>query len=185
MLLFASTLDALNLDKGQVYVVGGKYTIGPKALRRRAEMKNKRRSEDLKRAILEHKNLHKEFDTVVSGTHLYTIQTELKELKYRKLKAKDRIQMLLRQERQRIDDHPNLELGMGGFGKVVFGRCSTGKEMAIKIAKGYDYCELKQEYMALRLLSGKSGFPRVVGLYMCKYTPYSLYPLIFIHTILI
>lgn len=102
-----------------------------------------------------------------SVSSLSSIPDQIKHLKSLKLHYKDIIVKLMKSQQTTFDSNVSennnvIQLGVGGFGKVLFGTClKTNKEIAIKITKPCDSHTLKKEYIALQKLGLEQGFPTV------------------------
>lgn len=135
--------------------------VGPDHLRRIETYKTIKNCKKIEEAKLEHRRLHDlvaKLD-VPKSSHMYQ---ELKILKAEKLHVKDKIKRLVKETSSsyvpRVND---TILGAGGFGKVLFGHCSSsGFDVAIKVASPNDFATVWKEYLILQKLHDP-GFPRV------------------------
>ena len=155
------------------------YIVGPTHLRRHFQRVINKRIHILEQAKARHIELNNQIDILYNKQTTSKDEIAIKQLKYEKLYYKDIITHLTKQmydqstttattSNSTTINNSIIELGIGGFGKVLFGHClSTQKEIAIKIAKLSDYKELLQEYTLLHKLNNKGesrgeiGFPNV------------------------
>ena len=155
------------------------YIVGPTHLRRHFQRVINKRIHILEQAKARHIELNNQIDILYNKQTTSKDEIAIKQLKYEKLYYKDIITHLTKEmydqstttattSNSTTINNSIIELGIGGFGKVLFGHClSTQKEIAIKIAKLSDYKELLQEYTLLHKLNNKGesrgeiGFPNV------------------------
>ena len=138
------------------------YVVGPKRSVNALNVNSLVITKQLERAREEH---HRLVELVESNTALSS--TELSLLKKQKLMAKDTVVKLLKRLSV-IQNKPSLtplliELGTGGFGKVLFGHClQTKQEVAIKVASVQDSSSLWKESLLLNRLRNCKGFTKVL-----------------------
>eukprot|EP01041_Mallomonas_annulata_P001280 gene1280-2468_t len=163
-LFFLSTAMKLNLN--QVYTlksgaeIDASYVVGPKQLRRMVQNRARKKSMELDELRRLHKDLDKQIALIDIPKRIF-MHAELKKLKAEKLYIKDQIMQIMKLHENETDKTGILELGSGGFGKVLFGHCiQTGKETAIKVASVDDFAGLWKEYLVLQRLN-EPGFPKV------------------------
>ena len=126
--------------------------MGPKHVRSIIEKVSLQNCKDLEKAKSQHRILDLRISNLDVPKHASQTQ-ELKYLKIEKLRLKDKIFYLMKESMK--ESYRTFELGVGGFGKVVFGRCvNTGKEAAIKIAPIENFSSLRKEYSFLKKLKG-------------------------------
>lgn len=145
------------------------YIVGPSHLRKLTEKAYRKLNHDLEDARARHRVLDKQLKSIENHPLADVIQTEyqeIKRLKHEKLKCKDQIVQFMRKQKKELqqglsDPSSVIELGSGGFGKVMFGECvNSKKDVAIKISSKNDYKALAQEYEILKSLP-EFGFPKV------------------------
>ena len=136
------------------------WIVGPSAARRKIEANMLRREHDLKRAREEHQLLVERASSLEAAAHPGPgDMNELAALKKQKLRAKDAIARLSRLVSGAQQTPLLVELGEGGFGKVLFGKSSSGVNVAVKISGTADSSSLFKESLALSRLRGHIGFP--------------------------
>ena len=133
------------------------YIVGPKSLVLRY-------SHDLKKAKDEHVKLALQVTNLESRPFLSAPDaSDLQILKKKKLMVKDQIAKL--SKRVAVGEPKSdllKELGAGGYGKVMEGKCvDTNEDVAIKIASPEDYLSLFKENLLLSRLSQFDGFTKL------------------------
>jgi hypothetical protein len=136
------------------------YLVGPKFLRKILHRSAQSKIRELAHA----RDIHRELDAKIrlldvpkrGALH----QEELKSLKLKKLRMKETILRLTNEmqlfevdnsaEKEKNTVLETLELGAGGFGRVLFGKCiKTGVEVAIKISPLDDFRSLWKEVISM------------------------------------
>lgn len=137
------------------------YMIGPHHILREAERSVRKQSHRLGDALSRHRELDNQISKLETPIKEWYFLPEIRRLKAEKLRCKDIIIHLMN-EQSRNDTARQIELGAGGFGKVMFGQCiNTKREVAIKLARTDDSSELQREYSVLQRLRHFNGFPQV------------------------
>lgn len=169
LFIYFESLKVCSLNFEKVYSISvgsnpladsSSYIIGTKQLRRSLKNKRLKDSRELAKARIEHRELDLEISKLDIPKHAH-MQSELKQLKAEKLRIKDTIRHLMK-EAGTVQEGKILELGSGGFGKVLFGHDEVSRrDVAIKIASPDDFSSLRTEYSILQLLKEETSFPKV------------------------
>ena len=136
------------------------YIVGPKEARSALNVNSAVLVKQLDRAQEEHQRLVALVDSKMLS------DSEILSFKKQKLRAKDEVTRLLKQLSIR-QSKPSLsplliELGAGGFGRVLFGHCvQSSEEVAVKVAPLEDAGNLWKENLILNRLRNCEGFTKV------------------------
>ena len=136
------------------------YLVGSKCLRNAIQVDQRKSIQRLEKARREHRDLESLLSVSFTAG-----DSEVAEIKKKKLRLKDEIVKLLRKLALDLNKpKPSdlvIELGVGGFGKILFGHAvDTDQEVAVKVAATDDYSSLWKEYLILQRLQYFEGFPR-------------------------
>lgn len=181
LIVLASSLSKINTKPQFVYtflkpiptkaglediVTEPSYVVGSRQLRRSVDKRRYFKNTALEKAKLSHASLNALISELVESPSAAYNSMQIKKLKTEKLRLKDMIASLSAElELQQnatitASASPSL-LGMGGFGRVLFGHCvNTSKEIAIKISTVNESKSLFKEYLVLERMKSKPGFPR-------------------------
>lgn len=135
------------------------YIVGPKQARSAMNSNTASLTKRLERAIDEHQRLVALVDSNTPSA------ADMPSLKKHKLRAKDEIMRIQKQLSMRQSNSVSpllVELGAGGFGRVLFGHCvQSNEEVAIKVASLEDAGSLWKENLVLNRLRNYNGFTKV------------------------